>query len=101
MKRYLKKEDFKFDFFSDLVAEASEEQMETDDIDGNSNHATDKDDAEEAAPASEEIDGSSEQPTPTEKDDVSVFSNSFKRFYKTIFSLRSNPQHQKVSSIPF
>lgn len=49
--------------------------METDDIDGSSNQANEKDDAEEAA--SEEIDGSLE-PT-TEKDDVSTcFFSSFR-----------------------
>lgn len=53
--------------FFDLAIEASEDQMETDDIDGSSNNATEKDDAEDAAPASEEIDET------TEKDDVSFF----------------------------
>lgn len=47
------------------MIEASEDQMETDDIDGSSNNATEKDDAEDAVPASEEAD------SPTEKDDVS------------------------------
>lgn len=56
--------------FLDSAVEASEDQMETDDIDGSSSHATEKDDAEEVTPASEEVDGSSEKSA--EKDDVSV-----------------------------